>query len=81
MTNKLGEIRLAGLRVMQEIGDAKAVDLTLPLLRDTNSVVRSRAFVALQTISRQNISEDDPAKWERWWTANKASFTSRPLVQ
>jgi len=32
---------------MQENADATAVELTLPLLKDTNSVIRSRAFTTL----------------------------------
>jgi len=81
MTNRFGSVRLIGLRVMQDNADATAVELTLSLLRETNSVIRSRAFSALQTISGQNISEDDPAKWEAWWAAKKASFTARRLSQ
>jgi len=81
MTNKFGSVRLIGLLVMQQNGDAEAVELTLPLLRHTNSVIRSRAFAVMQAISGQNISDDDPAKWETWWMGNKASFTARRSPQ
>lgn len=74
MTNRFGNVRLIGLRAMQDSGDATAVELTLHLLRDTNSVIRSRAFSTLQAIIGQNISDDDPAKWETWWAANKSTF-------
>ena len=77
MTNRFGNARLIGLRAMQDMGDATAVELTLPLLRDTNSVIRSLAFYTLQTITGKDVSEDDPAKWEQWWAANKATFTPR----
>jgi hypothetical protein len=77
MTNKLGSVRLTGLRVMQENGDATAVVLSLPLLRDPNSLIRSRAFATLQTIAGQNISDSDPARWEAWWVGNKATFKLR----
>jgi len=77
MTNRFGNVRLIGLRAMQDIADATAVDLTLPLLRDTNSVIRSRAFTVVQEITGQNLSESDPAKWEAWWAANQGSFTPR----
>jgi HEAT repeat protein len=80
MTNKFGNVRLRGLLVMQEIADATAVELTLPLLRDTNSIVRSRAFSTLQAISGKSVSDDDPAKWEAWWAASKASFIPRRPV-
>ena len=81
MTNRFGNARLRGLLVMQENADATAVELTLSLLKDTNSVIRSRAFATLQAMSGKNISDDDPAKWETWWAANKSSFTPRRSAQ
>ena len=77
MTNRFGNVRLIGLRAMQDIADATAVELTLPLLHDTNSVIRSSAFEVVQAISGQTVSEDDPAKWEAWWAANRATFKPR----
>jgi hypothetical protein len=77
MTNRFGNVRLIGLRAMQDIADATAVELTLPLLRDTNSVIRSRAFTVVQEITGQDISDSDPAKWEAWWAANQHAFTPR----
>jgi len=76
-TNRLSQIRLASLKILERNGDEKAVELVLPLLRDPNSVVRNRAFATLQTISGENISENDPAKWEKWWADNKATFKPR----
>ncbi|HEX5221636.1 MAG TPA: DUF2330 domain-containing protein [Verrucomicrobiae bacterium] len=73
-TNRLGQVRFMTLRLLERNGDAKAVELILPLLRDTNSVVRSQAFGSLRNIADQNISDDDPNKWDAWWTANKATF-------
>jgi HEAT repeat protein len=81
MTNRFGNARLHGLLVMQANADATAVELTLPLLRDSNSVIRSRACVVLQAISAQNFSDDDPTKWEAWWAANKATFSPRKPQQ
>jgi HEAT repeat protein len=77
MTNSFGTVRLMGLRAMQDIADATAVELTLPLLRDTNSVIRSRAFSVVQEITGQNISDSAVAKWEAWWASNRGSFTPR----
>ncbi len=77
LTNRFGSVRLTGLRAMQDIADATAVELTLPLLRDTNSVIRSHALYTLRTITGKDIAEADPVKWEAWWTANKATFTPR----
>jgi hypothetical protein len=66
--------RLIGLKILRENADAGAIELALPLLRDTNSLVRNRAFALFRTVSGQEDAENDPAKWEQWWTTNKASF-------
>jgi HEAT repeat protein len=76
-TNRLSQVRLTSLKILERNGDAKAVELVLPLLRDPNSVVRSRAFATLQAISGTSVSENDPAKWEKWWADNKATLKPR----
>jgi len=78
--NPIALARLAGLKILQQNADRDAVELTLPLLRDTNSIVRGRAFVLLRTMSGQDISEKDPDQWEAWWAAKKGSFTPRKLA-
>ena len=75
-TNQLTLARLMGLRVLRENADAQAVALALPLLRDTNSIVRHRAFDLLHAVSGQDIPQDKPAKWDQWWAANKATFNA-----
>jgi HEAT repeat protein len=80
-TNRITLARLTGLKILNDIVDAKAVELILPLLHDTTAMVRHRSFAALHTITGQNISDDDPAKWEAWWAVNKASFTPRRPAQ
>ena len=75
-TNRLTMARLMGLKILSQNADAKAVALALPLLRDTNSIVRNRAFALLQTVSGQDIPQGNPAKWEQWWAANKATFNA-----
>src|ERR1019366_8951087 len=67
---------LKGLRVLRENADAQAVALALPLLRDTNSIVRHRAFDLLHAVSGQDIPQDKPAKWDQWWATNKATFNA-----
>ena len=73
-TNQLTLARLVGLKILTRNSDAEAVALTLPLLRDTNSIVRSRAFVLLRTVTSQDIPQNDPAKWDQWWAANRGTF-------
>jgi HEAT repeat protein len=80
ITNRLTMARLAGLKILKQNADAEAVELMLPLLRDTNKIVRNRAFYVLRTVTGEDISKNDPAKWQAWWTANKASFhPGKPL--
>jgi len=50
------------LVVMQDIADATAIELTLSLLKDSNSVVRSRAFATIQAISGKRMSDDNPER-------------------
>jgi HEAT repeat protein len=68
--------RLTALKNLQQNGDARAVESILPVLTDTNTIVRNRAFAVLRNISGEKIS-DEPAKWQQWWSANKASFKAR----
>jgi HEAT repeat protein len=78
-TNQITMARLMGLKILERNADAQAVELTLPLLRDTNSIVRNRAFALLRAVSGQGISGNDPAKWEQWWATNKGSFVPHRL--
>ena len=66
------------LRLLERNGDAKAVDLILPQLKDTNSVISSRAFTAMRNVSGQDISANDASKWDAWWLANKTTFNPKP---
>ena len=76
-TNHFTMARLMGLKILLDNADAPAVEMTLPLLRDTNTLVRNRAFSLLRSISGHDISRSNPVKWEQWWAANKVSFAPR----
>ena len=78
-TNRLTMARLMGLKILRQNADAQAIAFTLPLLRDTNSIVRNRAFALLRTVSGQDLPQTDPAKWEQWWVANKDTFVAPKL--
>jgi HEAT repeat protein len=73
-TNHLTMARLMGLKILRQNADAQAVELTLPLLRDTNSIVRNRALLLLRAVLGQDFPQSDPDKWEQWWATNKADF-------
>lgn len=77
LTNQLTLARLVGLKILRRNADAEAVTLALPLLRDTNHIVRHRAFDLLRAVSGQDIQPDDSVKWEEWWAANRGGFTAR----
>jgi hypothetical protein len=66
--------RLAGLAVLWRKADADAAARALPLLRDTNSIVRNHAVGTLRLVTGQDFPPDDPAQWERWWAANRDTF-------
>jgi HEAT repeat protein len=76
-TNRFTMARLMGLKILRQNADATAVELALPLLRDTNSLVRARAFSLLKAVSGLDISQNDPARWDQWWATNKAAFRPR----
>jgi HEAT repeat protein len=70
-TNRFAQVRLMSLRVFQRNADTRAIELTLPLLRDSNVIVRNRAFAAIKAMTGEGVSDDDASKWERWWETNK----------
>jgi HEAT repeat protein len=77
MTNHITMARLMGLKILEQNADATAIDLALPCLRDTNSIVRNRSFYVLRAVSGQDLPKDEPEKWDQWWAANRASFAPR----
>ncbi len=81
VTNRVTTARLAGLKTLQQQGDAEAVELILPLLTDTNRLVRNRAFFVLRNITGEAVTENDPSKWQAWWKTNKSSFRPTKAVQ
>jgi len=76
-TNLMAFARLMGLKFLQLNGDAAAVDLTIPLLKDRVSLVRRRACDVMRLLSGENVSEADSVKWEEWWERNQGNFDSR----
>jgi HEAT repeat protein len=74
MTHQLGAARLLGLKIMERNADARAVKLTIPLLRDRHLTVQNRAFSVLKSVTGQEIPLNDPKAWEQWWITNKTTF-------
>jgi HEAT repeat protein len=68
-------MRLTGLSVLQRLGDNKtSIEVIIPLLRDPEQPVRSRAWRLLKTLSGQEIPADQPNQWEQWWLENKPTL-------
>ena len=74
----MGFAKLIGLKVLQQNGDSRSVDLAIPLLKDSDEFLRKRAGATLEKITGQNIAYDQPQKWEEWWAANKSGFVRTP---
>jgi len=71
LTNRVATARLAGLQNLQQRGEVGSVELLLPLLSDTNKLVRNRAFYVLRNLTGENVSADDPGRWQAWWNTDK----------
>ncbi len=78
LQNSMGFAKLLGLKVLQQNGDNRAVDLAIPLLKDADDFLKKRAGTVLEKIAGQNIPYDQPQKWEEWWAANKTGFARAP---
>jgi hypothetical protein len=72
--NPLPYARLLGLNFLKQTRSSRAVELAMPLLRDSQKEVRATAQRVLQSLTAQNFALNHPEKWERWWAANRNSF-------
>jgi hypothetical protein len=66
--------RQVALHVLYRNANKQSVDLALSLLKDSEPSVRTRAAATLRGLTGQHFPDDQPAEWEKWWTANKTSF-------
>jgi lipoprotein NlpI len=66
--------RLVGLQCFGELGDQAFIGLIIPLLRDPEPQVQSRAWSLLKTLSGKEIPKDQPDQWTRWWAENRLSL-------
>jgi hypothetical protein len=63
-----------GLVILYQNADKEAVELALPLLKDSEIPVRIRAAATLRALTGQHFTDEQAAEWENWWTENKAHF-------
>jgi len=69
--NSLTMARLAGLQLFRELGDKDSIGDLIPLLRDPEPRVQSRAWALLKTLSGEQIPQAQPDQWAQWWARNK----------
>jgi tetratricopeptide (TPR) repeat protein len=74
--NPSAQVRLAGLDFLRRSfnADAKAIDLMIPLLRDPDKNVRDADAMVLRSFTGQDIPEDQPVDWEKWWAKYRPYF-------
>lgn len=74
--NPSPQVRLLGLDFLRRSfnADAHAIDLMIPLLRDPDRNVRDADAMVLRSFTGQDISEDQPGEWEKWWAEYKPYF-------
>ncbi len=76
LRHKHATIKILGLRVLYENAEKQSVELALPLLKDSRTVVRNRAAATLRALTGQRFTADQSEQWEAWWAANKSHFTT-----
>ena len=78
MENPVAMVRLLGLRVLEDNKNKDSVEFSIPLLKDSEPFVRTRAHDLLTDLTGQNIPLDQPGEWEKWWQENRAAFVLDP---
>jgi len=78
--------RHLAVRLLAQVGDARAITLLVQELNDANGWVRERAVQALRELTGQQFRFDAFAlacdrrralrRWQQWWQANRLSFVS-----
>lgn len=74
LQNPESHARLIGLWILYRNANKQSVEMALPLLRDTDELVRKKAAQALHGLTGQPFTEDQPDQWEKWWNENQATF-------
>ena len=70
--------RLFGLYVLHQNADKHSVELALPLLKDADALVRTKAEDTLCDLTGQHFTEDQVDEWIKWWMANKTNLVAQP---
>jgi HEAT repeat protein len=63
-----------GLKILYDRATPQSVAKALPLLRDSEMLVRISAARTLRALTGQHFTYEQPEQWEQWWQANKTNF-------
>jgi HEAT repeat protein len=64
-------VRLTWLQVMDRFQYRSAIPDLIPLLRDPDPQVQTRAWELLQAFTGSRFPQDQPDLWTKWWGGNK----------
>lgn len=62
------------LVILYQNADKQAVEMTFPLLKDPEQLVRMRAAATLRALTGQHFTAEQTTEWENWWAENKTNF-------
>jgi hypothetical protein len=66
--------RMIGLRILYKNAKTQSVELALPLLKDSEKIVRARTAATLRALTGQHFTDEQADEWEKWWNENKTNF-------
>jgi hypothetical protein len=66
--------RMIGLNVLYNNATNRSVEMALPLLKDPEPTIRTRAAATLRALTGQHFTEAQAEQWQQWWDAHKANF-------
>jgi len=66
--------RMIGVGVLYQNADKQSVELALPLLKDSERMVRARTAATLRALTGQHFTNEQAGEWEKWWNENKTNF-------
>jgi hypothetical protein len=78
LQNSEPHARLIGLWILYQNADKQSVELALPLLRDSDELVRMKDAQMLRALTGQHFTEDQTDEWIKWWAENKTNFVAQP---
>jgi HEAT repeat protein len=74
LINSLPMVRMMGLAILIMNKTEQSVELAIPLLKDPEEVVQTRAHDLLTDLTGQNFPVEQPEQWGKWWEQNEATF-------